>query len=117
GGNNKIENLTLLCEDCHSDQHGGRSFSGDFSNKESAFSKRLQNIKHAISDGLQIKFSYKKPTDSKYITRTVTPSEIVSVPHRQGGGSTLCVRGYCELRNEERTFALKRMKNLKVIDV
>jgi len=37
GGSNKISNLKFLCEKCHSKQHGGRNFSDEFNESESAF--------------------------------------------------------------------------------
>jgi len=115
GGNNKTENLKLLCEKCHSKNHGGRDFSGEFDNKETAFSKRVANIRYAIKNNNRIKFGYKKPTDKGYKQRTVKPTELIDIVHVRDSGSTLCVRGYCELRNAERTFALKRMRGLKII--
>ena len=115
GGNNKIANLRLLCENCHSKEHGGRDFSGEFNRSETAFSKRVANIRYAIENGRQIKFGYKKPTDKGHKQRVVNPGELINIPHVRDSGSTLCVRGYCELRKAERTFALKRMRGLKVI--
>jgi len=115
GGNNKASNLKLLCEDCHSKEHGGRNFSGEFNPSETAFSKRVANIRYAIDRGKQIKFGYKKPDEQTHNQRTVKPIEFVNLEHDRDSGSTLCVRGYCELRKAERVFALKRMKGLKVI--
>jgi len=115
GGNNKTINLRLLCEICHSKKHGGRDFSGEFNNTETAFSRRVINIRYAIGNSKQIKFGYKKPTDKEYRQRIVNPIELINIAHIRNSGSTLCVRGYCELRNAERTFALKRMIGLKVI--
>ena len=115
GGSNKISNLKLLCEKCHSMKHGGRDFSGEFSNSETAFSKRVANIRYAIKNGKRIKFGYKKPRDKSHKQRTVIPTELVNVDHIRDSGSTLCVRGYCELRKAERVFALKRMRGLKAI--
>ena len=115
GGSNKISNLKLLCEDCHSKKHGGRDFSGEFSSSETAFSKRVTNIRYAIENGKRIKFGYKKLIDKSHKQRTVKPAKLVNVDHRRDSGSTLCVRGYCELRKAERVFALKRMRGLKVV--
>jgi len=115
GGNNKIVNLRLLCENCHSKKHGGRDFSGEFNNSETAFSKRVANIRYALENSKRIKFSYKKPTDKGHKQRIVNPAKLINIAHVRDGGSTLCVRGYCELRKAERTFALKRMRGLKVI--
>ncbi|WP_158269850.1 WYL domain-containing protein [Desulfonatronum sp. SC1] len=115
GGSNELSNLELLCETCHSDEHGGKEFSGEFSHNETAFSKRVQDIRYAINDGKRIKFEYRKPTDKCFKQRTLHPAMLIDVKHHRDSGSTLCVRGYCELRNTERTFALKRMKGLKVL--
>lgn len=115
GGSNKISNLTLLCEDCHSKKHEGKAFSGEFSNSETAFSKRVANIRYAIKNGERIRFGYKKPRDKSHKQRTVIPTELVNVDHVRDSGSTLCVRGHCELRKAERVFALKRMRGLKVV--
>ena len=115
GGNNKIENLQLLCEKCHSKKHGNRNFSAEFNNSETAFSKRVSNIRYAIQQGKRIKFGYKKYNENGYKQRTIIPKEIVNLQHQRDSGSTLCVRGYCELRKEDRTFALKRMRGLMII--
>lgn len=115
GGSNKIVNLIFLCENCHSKEHGGRDFSGEFSSNETAFSKRISDIRYAIENNKKIKFGYKKPNDKGYKQRTVTPRELANIEHHRDSGSTLCVRGYCELRKAKRVFALKRMRGLKVI--
>ena len=115
GGSNKISNLQFLCEDCHSKKHGGRNFSGEFSNSETAFSKRVSNIRYAIENGNRIKFGYKKPNEKSHKQRSIKPEELINLEHRRDSGSTLCVHGYCELRKAERTFALKRMRDLKII--
>ncbi len=115
GGTNELSNLKLLCEKCHSGEHGGRDFSGEFSHNETAFSKRVADILYAINSGKRIKFGYRKSTDKGFKQRTVHPAMLVNVDHQHDSESTLCVRGYCELRKAERTFALKRMRGLKVI--
>lgn len=117
GGDNRLENLELLCEKCHSRRHSIRHFPPEIIKNETAFSKRVSNIRYAIINRRRIKFGYKKPTDEHHQQRTVNPTELINIPHATNNGSTLCVRGYCELRNAERTFALKRMRGLKVIQV
>lgn len=115
GGSNKVSNLELLCEECHLNEHGGRDSFGEFTHNETAFSKRVANIRYAIENGKRIRFGYRKPTDEGFKKRTVHPALLIDVPHHHDSESTLCVRGYCELRRAERTFALKRMRGLKII--
>ena len=117
GGSNKIFNLKVLCKDCHSKVHGGRDFSGVFTPSESAFSRQIAAIRSAANRGKKITFEYKKPSDKSYLKRVVLPYGLINMPHRRNYGNTLCVEGFCELRNTDRTFALKRMKQLKIIEI
>lgn len=115
GGSNKISNLELLCSDCHSIEHGNRDFSGEFSESETPFSKRVSNIRHAIIQERKIEFLYRKPNETSYKKRTISPIEFKTFEHEMDNGQTLCILGYCELRTENRHFAIKRMKRLKVL--
>lgn len=113
GGSNQLSNLIVLCQECHSIEHGGKIFTRDFSSNETAFSNRVNTIQSAIKTGKKIVFGYKKETDKKHVRRTVRPAQLVNLDHHRNSGSTLCVKGYCELRKSERVFALKRMRGLK----
>ena len=115
GGTNEVCNLELLCSNCHSTEHRGRDFTGSFSHNETAFSKRVSDIRYAINQKKQIEFLYKKKNQTSYKKRRIAPIELNNVAHEFDNGQTLCIRGYCELRKEKRNFALKRMKNLKVL--
>lgn len=112
GGSNRLENLILLCESCHKKQHNTDAFSDNTSSP--AIGDRIKNITYAISSKRTIEFLYKKPTDAQYSTRIVTPYRLKNLAHKNTNGSTLCVEGFCHKRQESRTFALKRMKNLRV---
>lgn len=116
GGTNQISNLILLCEKCHSKRHGGRRFKDVYTESETAFSKRISRIRFAIQQGNRVEFKYRKPNERHFHKRTIIPIELVNIPHRMNNGSTLCVSGFCELRQANRNFALKRMKNLKIVD-
>ena len=117
GGSNKIFNLKILCEDCHSKAHGRQGFPGVFTSSESAFSRRIAVIRFAMNRGKKITFEYKKPSDNSYIKRVAVPYGLINMPHRRNYGNTLCVEGFCELRNADRVFALKRMRRLKIIEI
>jgi len=115
GGSNLLSNLETLCEGCHSKEHGGRRFTYDESKKtESHFSKRVSLIKKAIKENDKVEFYYRKPLDSKSQKRVVLPSELISIGHVHRSGQTLCMRGYCEVRSAERTFAIKRISRIKI---
>lgn len=115
GGSNELSNLVLLCERCHSEEHGGRDFSGDFEHEETGFSRRSAQIRAAIDGGKRIEFLYRKPDEERFKKRVVRPVKLERISHQHASGFTLCVVGYCELRKAERKFALARMKRLRVI--
>jgi hypothetical protein len=79
------------------------------------FSFEAKLIRDAIKDGRKIRFLYKTARESRHIERTVNPREIVYVQHRHGYGETECVRGFCDLRHDTRTFALNRMRELRTV--
>jgi predicted DNA-binding transcriptional regulator YafY len=106
GGNHKLENLIVLCEKCHSLAHGGCKF--DYANNitESPFEKKIVILRDAIASIHMIRFSYTQ-RDGRESVRTILPNKFEHIE------SSLCINGYCYLRSEARTFAIKRMKNLK----
>jgi hypothetical protein len=115
GGTNHLENLKLLCERCHSKAHNNRSVTEPFKEQGTAYAKRVDHLQQAIKTGRRVKFGYKKPQDKGYKSRTIQPIELFTMDHDRDSGSTLCVRGFCELRQENRTFSIKRMRGLKIL--
>lgn len=73
-----------------------------------------QQIQSAIDMNRDIQFRY---TDAKgtVTRRTIRPHRFVEFEFTHGEGRTLCVEGHCGLRNESRTFALRRMSELAVL--
>lgn len=114
GGTNRLSNLKLFCERCHQRAHGGKEFSSSKSIEPLAIADRVQLLKNAIASGDDVEFMYRKPTDASYKKRRVTPRALVEIDHEQDDGRTLCLNGYCHLRRAERSFALKRIKGLKL---
>lgn len=115
GGTNQLENLTLLCERCHSKAHNNRSVSEPFKEQGTAYAKRVDHLQQAIKAGRRVKFGYKNPQDTGYKSRTIKPIELFTMDHDRDSGSTLCVRGFCESRQENRTFSIKRMRGLTIL--
>lgn len=109
GGNHISKNLLVLCENCHSARHGGKGFSYERARQETAYAKRLKLIKQVLSENGIIRFGYKN-RDKRRSVRSIQPREFIKM------GESLCVRGYCYLRSEDRTFAVNRMTRVKAVD-
>lgn len=114
GGSNRRDNLELLCEKCHSDEHGGKIFRYDSHRQAGSFSKTIDLLGEAIRFGKDVRFSYEKYGQQK-TKRLITPKRIAPYEHGRKKGRTLCVEGFCHLRNADRTFAIKRISGTKII--
>jgi len=113
GGTHLLSNLECICVQCHSSAHGGRNVSTNDrvirKTTKSAFQKKIDEIHKAIDQGEIVRFGYRKYDGDKSV-RAISPEGLKKV------GKSLCVYGYCYLRKENRTFAIRRMKNLKLTD-
>ena len=118
GGTNELDNLELICKVCYDSMYGKGNIFGDFTlnASQSEFSEQVAEIQFAIDKDLKIQFDYKKPNAKTWMTRTVVPDRLFNIPNSRDSGQTLCVEGFCELRQDIRVFALERMQDLEVID-
>jgi len=81
---------------------------------ESDYSSETKLVRKAINESMNIEFMYCKPSEKIFKKRVIKPSQILEIDHEYDFASTLCVRGYCYLRKADRTFAFKRMQDLKI---
>lgn len=109
GGSHSRENLEILCVDCHGAIHGR-----DFAERKtqhttlpSAYAERLAILRHARELGLIVHFSYRK-FNGERSTRSFTPQRFKRY------GNSLCIEGWCYLRDATRTFAISRMNGVKI---
>ena len=118
GGTNELDNLTLICAECHRSMYHEGDIFGTFTPKpsQSEFLEQFSDIQSAIDNNAKIQFDYKKPSDKKWTTRVVIPERFLSIPNNRDSGETLCVEGFCELRQDTRVFALERMQDLEIIE-
>lgn len=118
GGTNKLDNLTLLCAECYRSEYLEVDFFGTTTLKpsQSEFSDQFSAIQYAIDNNQKIQFDYMKPSSKRSMTRVVVPERMLNIPNNRESGETLCVEGYCELRQDTRVFALERMQGLVVIE-
>ena len=118
GGTNELDNLVLICAACHASMYREGDIFGTFTlnPSQSEFKDQVAEIQSAINNHQKILFNYKKPSDRKWIARVVVPDRLLNIPNSRDSGETLCVEGFCELRQDTRVFALERMEGLEVIE-
>lgn len=118
GGTNELDNLALLCAECYRSEYREVDFFGTSTLKpsQSEFSEQFSEIQSAIDNNQKIQFDYKKPSNKRWMTRVVVPERFLNIPNSRESGETLCVEGFCELRQDNRVFALERMQGLEVIE-
>ena len=118
GGTNALDNLTLICAECYRSTYREVDIFGTSTLKpsQSEFSEQFSAIQSAIENDQKIQFDYKKPSDKRWTTRVVVPERFLNIPNSRESGETLCVEGFCELRQDTRVFALERMQALEVIE-
>ena len=118
GGTNELENLVLICTACYTSMYGGGDILAPFTLKasQSEFSEQVDDIQFAIDNSQKVQFDYKKPSAKRWMTRVVIPERLLNIPNSRASGETLCVEGFCELRQDTRVFALERMQGLEVIE-
>jgi len=119
GGSNKISNLMALCEGCHENKHGGRSFKYDDTySSPPSYPERIDTINKAIKSKKNITFNYYKVKQKKWMKRKVKPDELTKEIWIDGKTKfmldNLYLVGHCHLRDDKRTFRLDRMKGLKI---
>ena len=117
-GTNELDNLELICKPCYESMHGASDIFGSFTlnPSQSEFAPQVKDIQSAIDNNQRIQFDYKKPNAKTWMTRVVVPDRLFNIPNSRDSGQTLCVEGFCELRQDTRVFALERMQDLEVID-
>lgn len=119
GGSNKLDNLELLCIDCHGKEHGKDFRRDGFNEAHSKLTDKEELIASAIREGRKISFMYKKwdkdagRPAKRGQRRTIMPERFVDIESSRRTGFTRCVEGHCELRNATRRFATQRMYKLK----
>ncbi len=118
GGTNELENLTLICATCYRSVYREADMFGSFTLKpsQSEFAEQVSEIQSAIDSDQRIRFDYKKPKAKRWMTRVVVPERFLNIPNNRESGETLCVEGFCELRQDTRVFALERMQGLEVVE-
>ena len=120
GGMHKLDNLVVLCEEHHQAKHKHKFKVNFEKNKRSYYSIRLDRINKAIEDNNEITFRHFRFSEKKWISRHIIPKKITKEVYINGelfenNNEYLYVQGHCHLRNENRTFRIDRIRNLKLL--
>ncbi|MDZ7816970.1 MAG: WYL domain-containing protein [Planctomycetota bacterium] len=116
GGNNTLGNLEYVCSNCRSSERGEHDTFDEFSEYEREYTRYVSKIRFAIMNHLKLGLTYFRPKTRETTERVIEPYSLVLIPYVKTSGESLCVRGFCHLRMEVRTFAIPRILNLKLLD-
>lgn len=118
GGTDDTNNLVTLCRDCHKKEHGF-NFDDKFHDTYSATEKALLRprkginkimlIEQSIVNKENLKLKYKSEI-GEITNRIVAPEEIF-IDNRK-----MYFKGFCYLRNAERTFRISRIKEIEIVN-
>ena len=111
GGTHKPANLVVLCRSCHQGRHGGAQFGARPADPSPRVAEIIRTLQSAIENGNCVHFHYEK-CDGERSKRRMLPSSFETIGERD----SLCVRGFCLLRKEERTFAVRRMSRVCIVE-
>ena len=75
------------------------------------YTRNFNKLQDAILDNRSVKISYTNRMNLPSI-RTIKPIRFEMVERRKSFYDRLCVKAFCNLRNEERSFAIYRIKKI-----
>ena len=78
---------------------------------QNEYTRNFNKLQDAILDNRSVKISYTNRMNLSSI-RTIKPIRFEMVERRKSFYDRLCVKAFCNLRNEERSFAIYRIKKI-----
>ena len=78
---------------------------------QNEYTSNFNKLQDAILDNRSVKISYTNRMNLPSI-RTIKPIRFEMVERRKSFYDRLCVKAFCNLRNEERSFAIYRIKKI-----
>lgn len=116
-GDDGMENLMVLCKNCHEKEHG-YEFNDDKKDSKRALNEKMAVINEAISYGRKIKLTYCNTYKNETTNRIITPLELYKKEYISKVWYTWFhwyIRCYCHLRRWERNFQIRNIKALSEV--
>ena len=119
GGSHLLDNLAILCKDCHTKEHPWMSDSSSSTkSRKPPFRAKLDLINDGLATKKKIKFNYTNQKKEKS-TRTMQPSNFVGPGEQYTDGyrivRNLCIGGHCQLSKASRVFNISKMEAIKLV--
>ena len=110
GGLNDINNMQLLCYECHMKKHK-YSFDEVGYSKKRKVPKKYEVLNWAFKTGSKVEIKYKK-FDGSISKRIIKPTTSIYY-EKNGYWGAYYVSAFCYLRNEKRIFRVSRIISIK----
>lgn len=113
GWTDDLQNLTVLCKNCHEEEHG-YEFSETSVNLHTQ-NKKMSLINEAIITKSKLSISYINTFTWEITERVISPIELYKKDYTSQSwyhGYHWFVSAYCHMRNEERNFQVRKIKSI-----
>lgn len=114
GWTDNINNLIVLCKDCHEEEHWYK-FDDSQINSMKIASNKMKRINNAIINNEKLIIIYNNTFKWETVKREIKPIELYKHDYISKIWSTWfhwTVRAYCYLRNWERNFQIRKIKEI-----
>ncbi len=81
----------------------------------SEYTDNFNKLQDAITNKKSVEIKYKN-FQNQYSERVIKPIKFKMVERETNFYDRLCIEAYCNLRKEDRVFAIYRIQKLKIID-
>ena len=81
----------------------------------SEYTDKFNKLQEAIIKNKSVEIEYKNSQD-QFSERVIKPIKFEMVERKTNFYDRLCIKAFCNLRKEDRVFAIYRIQKLKIID-
>ena len=81
----------------------------------SEYTNNFNKLQEAVLEKKSVKIQYKN-FQGQYSERTIKPIKFEMVERKTNFYDRLCIKAYCNLRKEDRFFAIYRIQKLEIIN-